>query len=67
LTFYCAIEKTEFKSLCKLKTNMFNFTMASYIYCFFFTLFTTIMEKDRMVLGVGHLDYGCELQSNHKI
>ncbi len=46
-----------------IKTNMFNFTRQ----VLFFTLFTTIVEKDRMVLGVGHLNYGCELQSNHKI
>jgi hypothetical protein len=50
-----------------IKKNMFNFTRQVIYLVLFFTLFTTIVEKDRMVLGVGHLNYGCELQSNHKI
>jgi hypothetical protein len=32
------------------------------IFALLFTLFATIMKKDKLVLGVEHLDYGCELQ-----
>jgi hypothetical protein len=32
------------------------------IFALLFTLFVTIMKKDKRVLGVEHLDYGCELQ-----
>jgi len=32
------------------------------LFALLFTLFATIMKKDKLVLGVEHLDYGCELQ-----
>jgi hypothetical protein len=30
-------------------------------------LFSITVKEYKVVLGLGHLNYGCELQSNHEI
>ncbi len=63
LKFYYEIE---FKNLCQLeKTGSISLWQVINI-ALFFTLLNITVKKYKMVLGMGHLNYGCELQSNHE-
>ncbi len=67
LKFYYEIEKNELKNLCHfLKTCSISLWQVINN-VLFFTLFSIMVKEYKVVLGLGHLNYGCELQSNHEI